>query len=263
MDVQTFRCQGLDRQYYLYIPDDMPQGAPLVFFLHGYGSSLRHQRSFYKLADEEKFAVCVPWAAVDTEGKHGWNVGYAVQKGYRTDDVLFLKKLAIHLHKEYGTSKENVFVTGHSNGGEMCYLIAYREPEFFRAVAPLSGLLMKWMYDTMTPRKSIPLLEIHGTADGTSLWNGVPDDSYWGPYLSVPLAVSIWAVAAHCDHEVTEVLPPLCPESRKVIAHKYYPSDESGIEVQLYEIVGCGHGLSLKDLDYPRIVWDFFKKYVK
>ncbi len=263
MQVLTFKCQGIERSYYLYLPEDMPEGAPLVFYLHGYGAKLRHQKSFYKLADKEKFAVCVPWAAVDPEGKHGWNVGYNVQKGYKVDDVKFLMKLTKHLHKTCGTSDENVFVTGHSNGGEMCYLIAYTHPEFFRAVAPLSGLTMKWMYDSMKPKKAIPLLEIHGTADDTSLWNGVSDDEYWGPYLSVPLAVSNWAIAAHCDHEVTEELPLGAPDAHKVIAHKYESDDNGGVKVQLYEIIGCGHGLNQVDCNFPQIVWDFFKQYIR
>ncbi|MCQ2184521.1 MAG: prolyl oligopeptidase family serine peptidase [Bacteroidales bacterium] len=262
LPAHKFKCDGLERTYYLYLPEDLPEGAPLLFYLHGYGN--RHPKSveFCALADKEKFAVCIPHAAIDTYGKHGWNVGYEVQVGYKVDDVAFLKKLARYLQKKYSLSRENVFVAGLSNGGEMCYLLAYKAPDFVRAVAPLSGLTMKWMYDSLTPKKAVPLIEIHGTEDKTSHWNGCFDNHKWGPYIAVPLAVQNWAVAARCDHEITEELPLLSPDSHKVIAHKYVSDTNSGIQVQLYEVIGGGHGISTADLPYPQIVWDFFKHYM-
>ena len=263
LPARAFRCQGLDRTYYLYIPEGLPEGAPLVFYLHGYGSEKPESVPFCDLAEKEKFAVCIPWAAVDPNGEHGWNVGYNMQKGYRIDDIRFLKKLARHLQKEFRLSRENIFVTGHSNGGEMCYLIAYREPEFFRAVAPLSGLTMKWMYEELVPAKPVPLLEIHGTEDRTSEWNGDLKDEYWGPYISVPMSVASWAVAARCDHEVTERIPAASEGGCETVAHRYLSDTNGGVEVSLYEVVGAGHSINAMGLDYAAVVWDFFKRYLK
>lgn len=259
---RTFRCQSLDRSYFLYLPENLPEGAPLVFVLHGYGNKHPKDTAFCNLAEKERFAVCLPWAAVDPNGKHGWNVGYNMQKGYKVDDVLFLKKLARHLQKEYGLSRDNVFVTGTSNGGEMCYLIAYREPDFFRAVAPKSGLTMKWMYDTLVPRGPVPLLEIHGTEDRTSEWNGDLSDDYWGPYIAVPLAVAAWAVEARCDHEITELFKATA-EGYDVIAHRYVSDTNGGVEVSLYEVAGAGHTIRPEDFDYASVIWGFFKKYLR
>lgn len=257
------RCQGIERSFYLYLPENLPEGAPVVFQLHGY--SIKHPRAvdWCKVADEEKFAVCLPCAALDPNGEHGWNVGYNMQKGFKVDDIKFLKVLIRHLNKEYGLSRENVFVTGHSNGGEMCYLLAYEAPDMFRAIAPISGLTMKWMYDELKPKKAVPLLEIHGTEDHTSEWNGALDDEYWGPYISVPIAVGVWVVAARCDHELTSELAPAAPEGHRSIIHRYVSDSNGGIEVQLYEVIGGGHGFSGKDLGCARITWEFFKNYLK
>ncbi|MCQ2118584.1 MAG: prolyl oligopeptidase family serine peptidase [Bacteroidales bacterium] len=263
MEVHKFMCQGNERLYYLYLPDGLPEDAPLVIYINGYGTQLMHQTEFYRVADKEKFAVCIPAAMRDTNGEYGWNVGYNMQKGYKVDDIKFLVKLAKHLQKEYGFSRKNVFLTGHSNGGEMCYLMAYKRPDFFKALAPHSGLTMKWMYDDLKPKKAVPLIEIHGTADDISLWNGVPDDQFWGPYISVPLAVANWAIAAGCDHETTERLPLGSPDAKQVIAHKFSSDTNGGVEVHLYEIIGCGHGLYTSDLDYAQTVWDFFSKYLE
>lgn len=257
-----FKCQGQERSYWLYIPDGLPQDAPLLFYLHGYGNERPKADEFCRIADKEKFAVCIPHAAIDTYGKHGWNVRYEIQKGYRTDDIRFLKKLARHLQKEYGLSKEDVFVTGHSNGGEMCYLIAYTAPDFVRAVGPIAGLTMKWMYQELVPGKAVPLIEIHGTEDTTSLWEGCFDDKIWGPYISVPLAVQNWAIVARCDREITVELPLASPDARKVVAHKYLSDSNQGVQIQLYEVIGGGHGISVRDLNYHQIIWDFFKQYI-
>ena len=34
----TMKCGGLERTYRLHIPDNLPENAPLVIVLHGYGT---------------------------------------------------------------------------------------------------------------------------------------------------------------------------------------------------------------------------------
>ena len=34
---ETFKHKGLEREYFLYLPDGMKEDAPLVIVLHGYG----------------------------------------------------------------------------------------------------------------------------------------------------------------------------------------------------------------------------------
>ena len=36
----TFRHKGLEREYFLYLPDGMKEDAPLVIVLHGYGGAV-------------------------------------------------------------------------------------------------------------------------------------------------------------------------------------------------------------------------------
>ena len=49
---QTITDQGLTRTYHLYIPDNLPSGAPLVFILHGYGGSAE---SYFNSATIQNF----------------------------------------------------------------------------------------------------------------------------------------------------------------------------------------------------------------
>ena len=71
-------------------------------------------------------------------GQNFWNVGYDFHEGYSVNDIDFLINLAQHLQVTYNLSAENTFMTGMSNGAELCYLIACEAPGFFKAFAPVA-----------------------------------------------------------------------------------------------------------------------------
>ena len=173
MTVETCTVDGLERTYRLYLPEGVPDDAPLVFVLHGYGGNFNLDRyGMNEAADRHGFAVCYPQGVKDGRGKTCWNVGYPFQADMTVDDVSFLCELAGLLQDKYGLSRKNTFCTGMSNGGEMCYLLAYSRPDVFAAVAPVSGLTLEWMYRDCDTPAPIPLFEIHGTEDRTSAWEG-------------------------------------------------------------------------------------------
>lgn len=262
----TFKAGGLDRAYYFHKPAGLANDAPFVFVLHGYGGNARFREHAIldSLAEREGFAVCYPQGVKDGRGKTCWNVGYPFQKDMAVNDVDFLCKLALHLQKKYQLSKVNTFCTGLSNGGEMCYLLAYERPEIFSAVAPIAGLTLVWMNKKLKCRKPISLFEVHGTEDRTSEWFGDPaNKGGWGAYMSVPLAVNYWVAQNHCTHEVTDTLLVKHPKNdHYVVTHKYMGGD-NGNEVWLYEIVNGKHGWALQDLNTFEEVWHFFKRCMK
>lgn len=258
----VFRHGGMDRQYRLYMPDSLSAGRPLVIMLHGYGGQASPERfGILDAARRYGFAACFPQGAEDARGKTCWNVGYPFQEGLETDDVDFICSLACYLVKTYGLDSRNVFCTGHSNGGEMCYLMAYRKPDVFAAVAPIAGLTLEWMYRDLDAVKPVPLMELHGTADRTSLWNGDPrNEGGWGAYLAVPLAVGYWAAVNRCTYEDVEDLPS-GSSGLQVTAHRYR-GGSGGSEVWLYEIHGGSHSWSEDVMDTGSEIWKFFSMYV-
>ena len=260
----TLKHKGIEYTFYLYVPKNLPADAPLVLFFHGYGTTNVHKMNLglNAVADEQGFAVCYPSGPKDNRGHSCWAVGYSfhTDAGWERDDVGFTKRLVKHLQREYGFSRHNVFVTGHSNGGEMSYLLAYEAPEVFAAVAPIAGLTMEWMYRELTPKCPVPLLEIHGTADKVSKWEGDPDNrDGWGEYIAVPRAVSLWAATNRCTHEVTEELPT---KRNRVVRHRYVDGI-GGNEVWLYEVIGGQHAWPDADMDTAAEIWKFFSKYIK
>ncbi|WP_286860350.1 alpha/beta hydrolase family esterase, partial [Proteiniphilum sp. UBA5510] len=257
----TLQCEGIERVYRLHIPENMPENGPLVIVLHGYGNPTPDILN--ETADRHRFAVCYPQGEKDGTGKTGWNVGYPFQHDMTIDDVEFLTQLVRHLQQKHGFSKQNVFCVGMSNGGEMCYQLAAREPDLFAAVAPVSGLMMEWLYKSDNSTHPVSLFEIHGTDDKISVWEGDPDNKGgWGEYIPVPLAAHFCAAKNRCTLMQTDTVIGKAPNNRTIVKHRFSGGTNDS-EVWLYEMIGGGHSWFWDDLDTGDELWKFFSRFLK
>lgn len=262
---ETYEFGGETREYWLYLPEGQTDGKPLIVLLHGYGGKAKgYQQKLVDRALERGFAVCVPQGAKDGRGRNCWNVGYCFHEGLERDDVAFIRELCGHLQKTYGLSRRNTFLTGMSNGGEMCYLFAFRSPETFSAIASMAGLLMQWIPEKYGKvRKPVAFMEVHGTADHTSEWDGdLTNAGGWGEYLGVETAVRYVTSAARCKKETTETLPLLDENkpSNTVVLHRF----EGGRKpVLLYEVKGGKHSWATDAFDSIGAILDFFEARIK
>ena len=262
-----FEFGGLQREYYLYVPQTLLPGKPCLMLLHGYGGKAKGYRpEMLAAAKAHGFAVCVPvgWAE---EGKYkpGWNVRYPSQAQMPTDDAAFMLALKDEVCGKFALNPENFFFSGMSNGGDLAYVVALEHPEAFSAIASVAGLEFQWMSRELKAHGPVPFMEVHGTADKTSMWDGDPQgEGGWGPYLSVPVAVGNIVAACGCEYEKTTVLPrkDTRKPSRKVVLHQWLGSP-SGAEVRLYEVRGGKHSWHLADLDTCEEILKFFEQYLK
>lgn len=262
--LDSLKIQGQMRRFWIYKPDGIQKDAPLVFVLHGYSNPGKKETWMNTAAEKHKFAICIPHGWKDPKGKPSWNVGYPFQEGWQVDEVAGMEKLARFVQKKYDLSRENTFMTGMSNGGEMCYLTAFSKQKTFKAVAPVSGLTMEWIYRTMDAPRPMPLFEIHGTADHVSEWNGdLENKGGWGAYMSVPIAIGYWVAKNKNEREQVEQVESLDKESgRTIIKHKY-TGGPTGCEVWLYEVTSGSHSWFVDDFDTGEEIWTFFSKYLK
>ena len=261
----SIQIQGYMRHFSLIIPENTPKDAPLVFVAHGYGNSGKTKTWMDKAEDKYKFALCVPIGLKDPgKNKHSWNVGYPSQQGWDVDDVKSMCKMALYVQKKYHLSKVNTFFTGMSNGGEMCYLLAYSGQRVFKAFASVSGLTMEWIYRTMDAPFPVPIFEIHGTADHTSEWDGdLENKGGWGAYMPTPIGIGYWVARNKCKTISQETVASLQPESNRTIEKYRYSGGPTGCDVWLYKVVNGPHSWFDKDLDTGEEIWQFFSKYVK
>lgn len=279
LSVQQARCQqpvldsllyeGTVRYHYVYVPDTLLAERPLVVMLHGYGGKAKGYRpEMLAAARREGFAVCIPQGLKAPEGKTGWYAGYPAQRGMRQDDDAFICLLAREVARKYGLG--NLFLTGMSNGGEMCYIIGRKYPDAFQAIASVAGLTMKWVADSLSFHGPVPFLEIHGTADKTSRWDGdLAGEGGWGAYIAVPDAVQAWVRENACQQACEpESLPRLKEDSLPVILHRWrdgLPAWEGGpaCEVWFYEVQGGKHNWALDNMDSCTAILRFFRRWLK
>jgi polyhydroxybutyrate depolymerase len=108
---------GLERVYILYKPKNFSENAPLVMMLHGYSSNRNNILSYSQMnsiADRNGFMVCYPQGSITPlTGQTHWNANLQMSD---VNDVGFLSNLVSTIQQQYKTSKENVFVSGMSNG---------------------------------------------------------------------------------------------------------------------------------------------------
>lgn len=260
----SLKVDGKVRTWNMFLPTTLRPGAPLVMVLHGYGGSADPRPTFEFAAQKHGFAVCYPQGLADPTGGKSWNIGYPFQKGMDVDDVKALCKIARAVQKRYGLSRENAFLTGHSNGGEMCYLMAFSRQDVFRAVAPISGFLSARIYQTMDAPKPIPVFEIHGSEDSSTPMEGdlVPRDK-WGTFLPVHQAVAYFAAKDRCLQRICDTIPGKSPENGRYIVRYRYTDGVEGMETWLHVIVHGKHSWGVDDMDTGEVIWSFFSKYLK
>ena len=196
-ELHQFSYDGLSREYYLYLPDSIEVDSPLLFVFHGYSGSasgIMNYSGLNQIADDNGFAVCYPQGLIDEWDYAFWNVGYDWHVDETVDDVGFSTSLAQYLQIEFNLSDQNTFSTGMSNGGDMSYLLACQASDVFKAVAPVAGCMMTWLYNSCAPVNPIPVFEIHGTDDDVTWWDGadeINNDGY-GPWESVDTTFNFW-----------------------------------------------------------------------
>ena len=261
--LDSLKVQGNMRYFWLILPEGIEKNAPCVFVAHGYGNPGKKNTWMNNAAQKHKFAVCIPHGLKDPKNKPSWNVGYPFQREWKVDDVTTMCKIAHFVQKKYHLDKKNTFFTGMSNGGEMCYLLAYSKQNVFKAVASLSGLTMEWIYRKMDAPKPMPIFEIHGRADHTSEWTGdLNNKGGWGAYMSTPLGVGYWIAKNKCENLEIDTISSLNLESNRTIVKHKYKGGPTGCQVWLYEVINGSHSWFEKDINIGEEVWSFFSQYI-
>lgn len=259
---QSFEFGDTTRTYSMYLPSSIEKNAPLVVYAHGYSSRTRYVKDLNTAAERHGFAVCYPDGAPDSREKDGWNVGYPSQFNMPNNEQDFFKALLDEVCSRFSLSRTNVFLTGMSNGGDLCYHFAYTCPNLFKAYASVSGLTFEYVYNNRKLTDAVPFLEIHGNADKVSMWQGDHHNTGgWGAYIPVPLAVAAIAANNRCTTLVSDTIYSQSAPQR-MIMRSIYSGSPSGADVVVYEVDGGKHSWFAKDLDTGEIIWQFFKPYI-
>ena len=264
---------GLERDYILYVPETYMSSEPtsLVLNLHGYSSNAGEQMiysEFYALADQYGFVLAHPQGTIDENGFAFWNSGMFGSTS-AIDDVGFLNNLIDTLSSQYNIDLDKVYSTGMSNGGFMSYKLACELSDKIAAVASVTGSMSDGQFDSCFPQQSVPVMQIHGTADLVVLYEG----NSFLEILPIEDVVSYWVNFNQCDTDpiLTNIqdvnILDLCQAE-----HYLYNNGIDGTSVEFYKIINGGHtwpGAPIplvgnntnQDIDASTKIWEFFNKY--
>ena len=281
LPVQTFLSGGLEREYMLYIPQSAEKNSPLVFMLHGLGSThtiIMNYSQMNQVADKHGFVVCYPQGIRGAEntrhtkkGTPFWNVGYETHKNETVDDVSFIKSLAIYLQQEYNLDPEKTFCAGMSNGGDMSYLLGCEAPDIFKAIAPITGCMMGWIYESCNKNDPVPVFQVHGTADKTTYYDGDVDNrDKWGAYMGVETTINFWVDRNECKEVNIDTLPDIDRNDGSIVITEKYTGGRNNNEVWFYKVINGDHewppGWPVKsgngDLNTSEEIWKFFQHFI-
>jgi polyhydroxybutyrate depolymerase len=261
----SINIDGRERAYIRYLPADLPADAPLVFVFHGYSGdaeSTMNSLSLNEVADANGFAICYPQGVIDQEGNRFWQVGYKMHQPIEVDDVKFICNLAEALQQEHRLSRNNTFITGISNGGDLCNLLLCSTTGIFKAAAPIISCIMKETYDSCMHAEPVPVFMLNGTSDSITYWEGDMEDTQgYGPYLSTPAMLAFrirqnGSILASAD----TIYGPDVNDKTSIIVEKY-SSPDAGDRVWMYRYINGGHGTP-DYLDLAREIWDFFSLHL-
>ncbi len=268
----TFVHDGKDRRYFLHIPENLPQHAPLLIVMHGYTGSagnIMDYSGLNQVADDNGFVVAYPQGLRDEAGNRFFNVGYDFHSGEdaAVDDIGFIRALVASLQETYRLSDKNVFATGMSNGGDMSYMLACQASDVFKAIAPVAGMILQSIYETCSPENPMPVFEIHGTQDYVTYWEGDMDnEDGWGAYPDVPTMMNFWVDLNGLELSSVTDLEDSNPSDGSNIVFERYWSESKVNEVWLYKVVGGGHdwpgSSGNMDIHVSAEMWTFFSKFI-
>ena len=168
----NFIHDGLDRYYLIYTPASIENdNVPLLFALHGYGSSAAFHKSYTQyeqIADENNFIVIYPqgykFESLLANSSSHWNVGaWTIESDI--DDVDFIDTVIDFVSSKEQINQNRIYSSGMSNGGFMSYHLACNLSSRIAAIASVTGSMSRETLANCSPNHPTSILQIHGLED--------------------------------------------------------------------------------------------------
>jgi polyhydroxybutyrate depolymerase len=238
------------RPYALHAPPSRAGAlAPLVVFLHGYGSTGEghvRQLGLEAFADAHGFVLAYPDGTIDARGKRFWNATDACCDFGSTgvDDVAYIRWLVDDVATKVPVDSKRVYVFGHSNGGFFAHRLACDLAPRIAAAVSLAGAGWKDA-DRCSLSAPVSVLEIHGEADDViRMAGGRVFDLPVPPYPSTRDTLAGWAARDGCTGALAPTGKRLDFDQAATgpdTAVFTYSGCPRGVDVALWSVAGGSH----------------------
>jgi polyhydroxybutyrate depolymerase len=276
-DLRTLIVDKQKRTYWVHVPPgyDAKKPTPVVLALHGATMPAKVMEALSglsKTADQAGFIVAYPNGAGANPILQTWNSGgFAplIALG-KPNDVEFIGKVLDDLEARLNVDTKRVYATGMSNGAMMCYRVAAEMSDRIAAIAPVCGTMAVDKYE---PKRPVPVLHIHGTADNLVPFEG-PNSTVASivKFRSVEETIAVCVKRNGCATEAKTTELPM-PRDKYKITRRAYEGCKDGAEVILYVVDGGGHtwpgrafgggilGAYTLNMQANEVIWDFFRRH--
>ncbi|GAA4619404.1 PHB depolymerase family esterase [Saccharopolyspora hordei] len=255
---RTLESGGLTRSYRVHVPEHYLPVVPtrVVLSFHGHRRTAEYQEELSGFSGGDAIAV-YPQGVVGTDGETAWQgAPYSAD----VDDVLFTSDLLDELQREFCVDPRRIYAAGKSNGGGFTGVLACRMSGRIAAFAPVSGAFYP-QGGECAPDRPAPVLDFHGTADGTIPYDGDPAKGL----PPVPDWMAGWAERNGCADE------PVVRDHGDGVQVSTWHGCDRGSTVVHYRVEGLGHDWPSThpnpDSDVPAvldatpIIEDFFARH--
>ncbi|MEM9996321.1 MAG: PHB depolymerase family esterase [Bacteroidota bacterium] len=249
---------GVERTAFVFAPDEVAPGAPLVLALHGaVGSGERFsdvRRRLTAEANRRGWVIAFPTGTACLRGRGAcWDDRDAPRAIARADadDVGYLRALVEALQERHGIDTERVLVTGFSNGGGMAYRFAAEAPDLVAAAVAVGGTVGRTQGRTdysyamvPTPTAPVPMLIVRGMDDDLIPYHGGVRPNGTFQVLAAEYDANFWAEANGCDiaaveKDGTSFLRDARTDGTET--YDYRAGCRDGATVRLVGVGGLGH----------------------
>jgi polyhydroxybutyrate depolymerase len=256
---------------------------PLLILLHGTsmtGVDMEAMPQFQltPVAESRGFLYCYPDGGLNwpTGGK-AWNQFFPENDpvldvgGLYIDDIAYLASVIEELGRRFALDGKRIYLTGASGGAFMADSVALARADLIAGIASLSGAI-DFDVNRYKPSEPVNILHLHGTAD-----SAVP---YWGGTLTIPRpwpanwtwrpglleTMAIWAGYNGTGGLVTDSAPTLDLmtdlSGLDTVVTRYTHAPPGGA-VELWTVVGGGHGLGTPTAQYKVLLIDWLLAHSK
>ena len=172
-EIISVKSDGTTRRALVYAPQGQKSAAPLVFVFHGRGGSMHAISRKIDIHNHWKQAIVVYPQGMWCEGGYrdgfGWVISDTEDEGR---DIRFFDVLLEYLKKNYNVDADNIFATGHSNGGGFTYALWALRGDKFNGFAP-SASSSRRLGDNAKRREPKPVMIIGGSEDDVVRIEGI------------------------------------------------------------------------------------------
>jgi len=252
-EVSSFGSNPGNLKMYKYVPDNMPENAPLVVSLHGCTQTARAYASngWTDLADVWKFYVLFPEQQSTNNSSSCFNWFEPGDQRRGSGEAQSIMTMVEKMESDYSINSERIFIEGLSAGGYMAAIMLAAYPDVFSAGGINAGGPAYSASDVGTAYKCM-----NGGCDKSpQIWGDLVKTLGYTDYTGPWPRVSIWhgtsdhVVNAMNQRELMEQWTNVhgidgVPDKEDTVhgySHKEYRDSQGNVLVETYSITGMGH----------------------